>query len=112
MKSIAVSIFLPTPPLPFTIQSVLLMDSRDDFGNIEVPGLVPLGDVNKPVTLYVLMYGREKGHVDYMYRLRDTMIELGTFDGNKFEKIAEQTMDFAFGSYGHQVGWGMAMWHC
>lgn len=82
---------------------MLIVDSRDDFGNIECPGLIPLGDANDPATLYVLMYGREKGHEDNIHRLRDTLMALGRFDGNKFVQIAEQTLDFAFGSYGHQV---------
>lgn len=83
-------------------KNVLWTDNTFGTTMCEHAALVPLGDPRTSGIQYALMYSRMDS-VDIDLRKNLQTMVYGTFDGRTFQKIMEQNLDFAAGSYGYQA---------
>ncbi|KAF7632376.1 Glyco_hydro_32N domain-containing protein [Meloidogyne graminicola] len=88
--------------LGWQFQNVIKTDNLFGTKVCECSQIFQLGDKNRRETLYALLYAR-MGSKDDDGRSNLTPIILGTFNGTHFEKIYEQELDFAAGSFGVQA---------
>jgi beta-fructofuranosidase len=87
----------------WSFHSVLHQDRRSGTRCVECACLVPLNGTPRDAGHWALIYGQLK-RTDYSAGPRHpTLAIVGTFDGDRFTPIFEQSLDFAAGSYGFQA---------